>query len=82
MKGTENPTRKTHNPSQCRSKEYHKKKMAPASADDSDSNRHKKTYRGVISSYKVKKVLEQKLRSFLLDVILAISTFQIVSLTD
>ena len=58
MKGVDNPAWKTHNTSECRSKEYYKKRIASISKDEPDPT--KKKYKGAMSNYVIKKALKKK----------------------
>ena len=63
MKGVDNPAWKTHNTSECRSKEYYKKRMASTSRDEPDPK--KKKYKGAMSNYAIKKGIKKEIKKTL-----------------
>ena len=65
MKGADNPAWKTHNTSECRSKEYYKKRMTSTNTDESLHKKHKKTDKWVISNYAVKKQVKKEMKKCL-----------------
>ena len=55
MKGVDNPAWNMHDTSVYRSKAYYKKRMMSVNTDEPKHKKYKKTYKGVMSNYAVKK---------------------------